>query len=146
MKSFINLGVLVILIFGLNAIACKNSENTTKSNTEIIILKSFKTPIIGGAGKGGMKIVLFIQKEELIQLDSIVYNGKSGEVNELKNAADGVWAESYFYDENKRVRGKGLVEYKAEGNSCELYYTVNDSVKSILVPKLELKQDDTLWK
>lgn len=130
----------------LNVFSCKNAEKTSAPIEEVLLLKSIKMPIVGGAGKGGMRILLNIQKEGSIILDSIVYNKKSSKINEVRKEGGSIWIESYFHNEKEMVRGKGLVEYKAEGKSCQLYYSVNGESKNILVPALELKQDDTLWK
>ena len=146
MQNFKFTSVCFMVPFLLNGFSCKNSENATLKNDEIVLIETIKTPIVGGAGKGGMKIVLNLQKDTEVRLDSIIYNNKSSEINEIKKIGENIWVESYFYNEKKRIKGKELQEYKAEGNSCELYYSVNGEIKNILVPSLEIKLDDILWK
>lgn len=133
------------MIFGLNLISCKNVENTPKKINEIVLLKSFKTPIVVGAGGRGMKITLNLEKDMRVVLDSIVCNNRKARMDEVKKTVSSVWVESYFYNEREMVEGKGWVEYRAEGDSCRLFYSVNEKTKSLLVPSLELKQDVTLW-
>ncbi|MGB0888344.1 MAG: hypothetical protein ACPGSL_09495 [Vicingaceae bacterium] len=142
MKSF-NSVVLTLLL--LSSVSCKNVEHTPGLSNEISIIKKIKTPLGGGMVKGGMKISLTLQKETKVQLDSIVYNKKAAEINEVKQNANTVWVESYFYNEKKMIEGMGMKEYKAEGNSCRLFYTINGKSKSILVTTLELKNEETLW-
>ena len=102
-----------------------------------MLLETIKIPMIIGAGRTGVKIALRIEKLGAVNLDSIVYNGRSCEVNQEKKESGLVWFESYFYSEKKMISGKGVVEYKAEGDSCMLFYRFNDESKSILIPALK---------
>jgi len=145
MKNFISANILTIMILGIGVMSCKNSENTPKQRDEVVLIKSFKTPIIIGAGGRGMKIILNIERDQKVVLDSIVYNNRNAAIDEVKKTANNFWIESYFYNEKTMIEGKGLVEYTAEGDSCQLYYNINGKAKSILIIDLELKQDERLW-
>tara|TARA_B110000285_G_scaffold219023_1_gene269164 strand:- start:101 stop:511 length:411 start_codon:yes stop_codon:yes gene_type:complete len=136
----------VCLIFLLVSFSCKNTQKTILKKESLMLLETIKTPMILGAGRTGVKISLRIEKLDVVYLDSIVYNGKSSEVNEEKKESGLVWFESYFYSEKKMTQGKGVVEYKAEGDSCMLFYRFNDESKSILIPALKTIKDNTLWK
>lgn len=144
MKNFKPVIYLLILILVAVGNSCKNAESSSDNINEVKVLEAIKMPVVGGAGIRGVRIMLKINKQIETQIDSIVFDGRSGELSEL--TMDGVWLESYFYDQNEIIEGKGLVEYKAEGNSCQLFYTTNNKAKSILIPSLELKKDTTLWK
>ena len=136
----------VCLIFLLGSFSCKNTQKTNLKKDLLILLETTKTLTVLGAGGAGMKIALRVQKLELVYLDSIVYNGRSAVVSRQKKEDGLVWFESNFYNEKKMIKGKGLVEYIAEGDSCVLFYRFNDESKSILIPALKTIKDSTLWK
>ena len=133
MKNFKSFTVLMIIMVVLANFSCKNSESAAVKNEELKVVESIKTPIVRGAGGRGMKIMLNIKKPVLVQLDSVVYNGRASDVSEFKVMKESVWFESFFYNEEKSIRGKGLVSYKAEGDNCQLYYSINEHSKSILM-------------
>jgi hypothetical protein len=137
--------VTLIGLFLFSGTFCENSTHILGSKEGIVFLNTYRTPLVGGAGNKGMKISLVIQIDTDIQLDSIVYNKRAGEVTEVKKEGNVIWVESYFYAHKKMIKGRGVQEYKAEGDSCELFYSRDKESKSLKILSLELKQDNTLW-
>jgi len=132
--------------------SCKNIEstseieNTSVDKKELILLSAIKTPVVRGIGGRGVRIILNVQIKDGIQLDSIVYNGRSCEVSELKKNDSSKWVEGYFYDDNEFENENGSQSYKAEGEFCHLYYNIDGKAETLLIQKLEKGTDNTLWK
>lgn len=146
MRTMKRLQLILIIFVLLQLISCSNSKKIDSELNGVVVLDKFKTSITRGTGGGGMKISLRAQINRDVSLDSIVYNGKSNVLDQLKKEDNILWVESFYYDSKKMIAGKGLVEYKAEGNTCILYYTKNKKVKSVLITDLKIKQDEsTLW-
>jgi len=136
--------VLILVSSGFNS--CKNSQTiSVTKNSNVTILSATKTPVTGGAGTQGMKISLSILKNKTVTLDSMEYNLRRTEIDILKQVGDTIWVTGYFYSENTIVVGKESIQYIAKGDSCTLFYTLNGVGDKVLIPKLTLGQDNTLW-
>lgn len=144
MKDYKAQKLVLFSIFLLFLISC-NSQKQAVTNEDFTVLESVKTPLSGGANVQGMKIAINVNAINNIQFDSIVYNSRSSSIELKKDKNDSVWLVSHFYNQKTRIKDAEAVEYKAEGDTCEVYYTLDKKVKKVVIPQLALKQENIEW-
>lgn len=146
--SFKLFTILGLVTFSALLFACTNSVKGTATNeNSVVILDSFRNPIIRGAGKlKGMRIGVktILANEALV--DSIKYEGQTVAATLLKTINDTAWVEAYFYPKQFNKEGvENTTEYSSK--RCSVFYhdkSVNDAI--FVVSDLKLVTDHTMWK
>ena len=141
------LSILGLITFSVILFSCTSSVKGTAANeNSVVILDSFQTPIIRGAGQlKGMRIGVNALLANQSFIDSIKYEDQTMAVSLLKTINDTVWVEAYFYPKEFNKEGvENTTEYASK--QCVIFYhdkSVNDK---IVISNLKLITDHTMWK
>lgn len=134
--------IVLGIVLGYTCFSCKSVK--TQKEQKVVLIKGYKTPVIGGAGSRGMKITLTLKTEEGVELKSIEYNQLINPLTVLKTDKKEITAESYFYDKNEISLSENT-NYKAEGDFCTVHYLYKNEAKSLVCENLIELKDSTLW-
>lgn len=127
--------------------SCSFNKDLNQSDSHPFeIISAVQTPLVGGANKSrGMRIGLQLVTQKPLTTDSIVYEGFSQPVTEIKKIQDTLWIESYFYPNQKMTVSKNSEPVQFTANSCTLFYHYENTNASMLIKKMEMVQDPTKW-
>ncbi len=127
--------------------SCSFNKDINQSNSHPFeIISAVQTPLVGGANKSrGMRIGLQLITQKPLTADSIIYEGFSQPVTEIKKTQDTLWIESYFYPNQKMTISKNSEPVQFMANSCTLFYHYENTNAFIHIKKMEMVQETTQW-